>query len=605
MGKKGSKKKLKVLQKKQIDDTEAALDGIPQSMVFRRGKVGQHLGELVDDLRQVMSPFTAKQLKESKKNSIKDFVAVASPLGVTHFMILSQTAAGSNLRLVRLPHGPTFTFRLSSYSNIRDIVQLQKSPHSPGSEYAHPPLLVMNNFSAAALAAAQQATAEDDAADPAAAAERQAAVDADPTATIVPPSAATLKLTSTMFQNMFPPIDIAKLHVKDCRRVVILQYEPKSHQVFLRHYLVTAAPIGLNKSVKKLLKSQIPDLSSLKDISEFVTKDSYTRNLSDSEAEDAPDAKITLPQNFHGRGNRASNKSAIRLQELGPRMDMQLLKVSEEMDGGKVLYHYRSTLTEAEVEAMARKAKQRKDDKLRRKHEQERNVAKKAQLAGGKRKRSEEEDLEEGAERLEADPAAVVNSAYEAVDLSAEVGGSSSSLGVSRPRKADGRDADDDDAAWYRREVGQEPQEGLFDPAKDKDKDGKQRTLDRDFPMKAERRAEEIARKRAEGAEEQRRPSQPHKKKQKVDRDAAGRDGGSRGGGRGRGASSGGRGGRGGRGGGGDDRKNGGGGGGGGFGGRGRGGDRGRGGRGGRGGGGSGSGSGSRGRGAPRGRGQN
>ena len=36
-------------------------------MVFRRGKVGQHVAELVEDMRQVMSPYTAKNLKEVRR----------------------------------------------------------------------------------------------------------------------------------------------------------------------------------------------------------------------------------------------------------------------------------------------------------------------------------------------------------------------------------------------------------------------------------------------------------------------------------------------------------------------------------------------------------
>src|SRR4051812_23214850 len=106
------------------------LVGIPRSMVFRRGHVGEAVSVLVEDMRHVMSPYTAKSLQESKKNTLKDFVQVASPLGVSHFMIFSQTPAGCNLRLIRLPHGPTFTFRVSEYCNIRDIVHMQKKPHS-------------------------------------------------------------------------------------------------------------------------------------------------------------------------------------------------------------------------------------------------------------------------------------------------------------------------------------------------------------------------------------------------------------------------------------------------------------------------------------------
>jgi ribosome biogenesis protein SSF1/2 len=44
-----------------------------------------------------MEPFTATKLKMRKGNVLKDFVHVAGPLGVTHFMIFNQTDMGTNL----------------------------------------------------------------------------------------------------------------------------------------------------------------------------------------------------------------------------------------------------------------------------------------------------------------------------------------------------------------------------------------------------------------------------------------------------------------------------------------------------------------------------
>lgn len=46
---------------------------------------------------QVMEPFTASKLRMRKNNVLKDFVNVAGPLGVTHFMIFNQTDIGTNL----------------------------------------------------------------------------------------------------------------------------------------------------------------------------------------------------------------------------------------------------------------------------------------------------------------------------------------------------------------------------------------------------------------------------------------------------------------------------------------------------------------------------
>lgn len=45
--------------------------------------------ELLKDTRELMYPYTALNLKESKKNSIKDFISVAGQFGVTHMLIFS------------------------------------------------------------------------------------------------------------------------------------------------------------------------------------------------------------------------------------------------------------------------------------------------------------------------------------------------------------------------------------------------------------------------------------------------------------------------------------------------------------------------------------
>lgn len=40
-----------------------------------------------------------------------------------------------------------------------------------------------------------------------------------------------------------------------------------------------------------------------------------------------------------GRGNRAAHRSAVKLQEIGPRIEMQLVKVEEGLCSGKVMFH--------------------------------------------------------------------------------------------------------------------------------------------------------------------------------------------------------------------------------------------------------------------------
>ena len=57
--------------------------------------------DLEADLRKVMAPNTGAALRESKRNVLKDFVHIAGPLGVTHFLILTATQNASYLRIAK------------------------------------------------------------------------------------------------------------------------------------------------------------------------------------------------------------------------------------------------------------------------------------------------------------------------------------------------------------------------------------------------------------------------------------------------------------------------------------------------------------------------
>lgn len=62
-----------------------------------------NLGDLESDLRRMMLPNTASALRESKRNTLKDFLSVAGPLGVSHFLILTATDKASYLRVAKTP----------------------------------------------------------------------------------------------------------------------------------------------------------------------------------------------------------------------------------------------------------------------------------------------------------------------------------------------------------------------------------------------------------------------------------------------------------------------------------------------------------------------
>lgn len=57
---------------------------------------------------------------------------------------------------------------------------------------------------------------------------------------------------------------------------------------------------------------------------------------SESELDDEA-ATVSLPTDL-GRVNRASNKSAVKLQEIGPRMTLQLVRIEEGLCSGGVIF---------------------------------------------------------------------------------------------------------------------------------------------------------------------------------------------------------------------------------------------------------------------------
>lgn len=243
-----------------------------------------------------MEPNTASRLQERKKNRLKDFVAVAGPMGVSHFLLVSQTENYTNLRIARFPQGPTLYMRIQSYSLMKDVLALQKKPKSPGNEFRTAPLLVLNNM---------------------------------------PVESSHGKLLCSMFQNMFPTINTGKVKLGDIRRVVLFHYDREQDLVEFRHFLITVKLVGVSKSVKRIIRSEIPDLGNFADAAEFVLK--AEANLSDSEME--PDSVITLAQDYPGSVNTKSQQRSINLVECGPRMTLRLIKVTDGLNAGKILYH--------------------------------------------------------------------------------------------------------------------------------------------------------------------------------------------------------------------------------------------------------------------------
>ncbi|XP_044110185.1 suppressor of SWI4 1 homolog isoform X4 [Neovison vison] len=377
----------------------------PHSFVFARGRAGRGVRQLSLDLRRVMEPLTATRLQIRKKNTLKDCVAVAGPLGVTHFLILSKTETNIYFKLMRLPGGPTLTFRINKYTLVRDVVSSLRRHRMHEQQFAHPPLLVLNSFG---------------------------------------PHGMHVKLMATMFQNLFPSINVHKVNLNTIKRCLLINYNPDSQELDFRHYSIKVVPVGASRGMKKLLQEKFPNMSRLQDISELLATGA---GLSESEAEPDGEHNITeLPQAVAGRGNMRAQQSAVRLTEIGPRMTLQLIKIQEGVGEGNVLFHSFVHKTEEELQAILAAKEEKLRLKAQRQDQQARNVQRKREQREAHRKKSLA-----GMKRARAG----VDGDSDAEDP----GVPPESEGAGQPEE------EEDEAEYFRQAVGEEPDEDMFPKA--------------------------------------------------------------------------------------------------------------------------------------------
>lgn len=160
-------------------------------------------------------------------------MSIAGPLHVTHLFIFSQTELGMYLKMMRLPRGPTLTFKIHNFSLAKDVVSSLKKQVVTDEAFKTSPLLVLNSFSGEGM---------------------------------------HMKMMASMFQNMFPTINLTAIDLNTVRRCVLLNYNSTTKLIEFRHYNIKVAPVGISKGVKKVVQGKVPNLSRCNDITEFFTK---------------------------------------------------------------------------------------------------------------------------------------------------------------------------------------------------------------------------------------------------------------------------------------------------------------------------------------------
>ncbi|KAI6178808.1 Brix domain-containing protein [Aphelenchoides besseyi] len=286
------------LRAKVTGVTEIEEAKIPRSMVIHTGHIGRHVKRLERDIRQLMLPFTAKDLQVKKQNSFKDFLVHAGPLGVSHLIVFTKSDVSVNVRFIRLPQGPTIHFKVENYSVCRDVLSSIKRPIHFQALFENSPLVVLNGFN--------------------------------------DPNRKHLFLVQTVIQNMFPAINVDTINLQKIRRAVLVNFDAEKELIDFRHYSIKTVPSDLSKSTKKNRSKQN---SRLIQIQRY-----YPGQLSESEFE-GEQVEMELPQDLKSRGCKKGTLTKLRLVEIGPRMTLKLLKIEEGIDKGEVFYHAHKTAT--------------------------------------------------------------------------------------------------------------------------------------------------------------------------------------------------------------------------------------------------------------------
>ena len=195
------------------------------------------------------------------------------------------------------------------------------------------------------------------------------------------------------------------MNLSTCKRVILFNLKD-DNTIEFRHYGLSARQRQINRTIKKLVnKNKVPNLAGFNDIADYILHsrgakrsassqgdNDYGAYSSESELDDLPGSKITLPDDFQNR--KANTNVALRLHELGPRLSLKLVKIEEGVCRGNVVHHEYIKRTPGEIKKQLDSLKNKRELKEKRKKEQEENVRKKMIAKG---QISDEDDTKKGA----------------------------------------------------------------------------------------------------------------------------------------------------------------------------------------------------------------
>lgn len=90
----------------------------------------------------MIEPGMATRLKERRANTLRNYLTMVGPLGVSYLMSFSRSESrNTNMRFAITPRGPTLHFNVEKYSLCKDVRKAMKHLKGSEKEYLTAPLV--------------------------------------------------------------------------------------------------------------------------------------------------------------------------------------------------------------------------------------------------------------------------------------------------------------------------------------------------------------------------------------------------------------------------------------------------------------------------------
>jgi ribosome biogenesis protein SSF1/2 len=273
-------------------------------------------------------------------------------------IMFTNTEKASYMKLAKMPRGPTITMKLEGYTLAADVFEFltenNRTTKPLTKSFDHVPLVIMNGFNNTGIPE-----------------QHKMAIDS----------------AGMLIQSLFPPLNLNELQLKSCKRVVLFNLnldDPESPSIEFRHFDIDIEKHSIKKTISNIINSKKTDLSKFKNISDYVLQQSGYTSCSDNEEGGIVD---TVEK-------KGDNKVKTRLHEIGPKINMKIVKIEEGFLKGNVIYHSYIHKTKKEIKEVMAEIREKKRLKKERKTEQEQNVQKKQEEAYNKLTDEQKEELE-------------------------------------------------------------------------------------------------------------------------------------------------------------------------------------------------------------------